>query len=302
MIVAGFVWRADSIAPERSLARAWALRGELGDDRPIGLALGWFSDDARILGRWIENAEPGLRRASGGPTIVAPAGTIHVALGLRDASLLLDTPADKLLNRNVRGILRGLGAQYFGRELISVGPDPIGVLGWARDRERRVLIEAFIGVDAPVKIVACDRDRDPLRGRSPSCLRAVGRSDTPGQLLDRLIDAHARLGHGAAFEPSRAVIAGQIDELRPEVCWTATVDASIGRVMLGRDRNGMLHLGGEAFADDDFCEWLDDALARFESSDVVNWMIAEGRIEGLSRTELRTWIDQLAARSPPGSA
>src|SRR5690606_8458247 len=64
--------------------------------------------DELVRGRWQRSAAPALRRATGGPAWRLGDGTLYVALALRDASSLIETPPDKILNRNVRGILAGL--------------------------------------------------------------------------------------------------------------------------------------------------------------------------------------------------
>src|SRR5690606_38531596 len=114
--------------------------------------------DARVLGAYqraedaVASRAPTLRRATGGPAVVAGEGVLYLALALRDASTLMECPRDRVLNRNVRAVLGALrrlraNAHYFGRELVSVERRPAGLLGWTRTSRGAVLLEVFLGVE-----------------------------------------------------------------------------------------------------------------------------------------------------------
>jgi hypothetical protein len=95
-------------------------------------------------------------------------------------SLAPDANRKNLLNRYVRGFLRGyskLGvqAQYVGREFISLARRPCGLLGYEVTREGALVVEAFVGLDAAV--LAPSGDTEPaaslfevVRPRDPAGL------------------------------------------------------------------------------------------------------------------------------------
>lgn len=164
------------------LAANARLREHLNDEVPLGLHVATSSDAGRVPAR----GQPGL-------ALDLPIGTLIVGLALIHDSVLLPTPADRLLNRNVRGLLRGLGAQYFGGEHLVIGGRPVGWVGFDR-AEPRVLIEAFIGVDSPIATWPIST----MRGRTYASLRELGFTDSPAQLAARIVAGHARFD--VAFE------------------------------------------------------------------------------------------------------
>ena len=292
---AGLCWPWDELAPRQALARAWGLRARLDGAVQVGLSVAQLAEPARILGRYVPaGASDELRRASGGPTVVAPAGTLHLALALREAGVLIDTPPDKLLNRNLRPTLRGLGAQYYGREFISLLREVVGIVGWSRDAQGRVLIEVFVGVEAPVEIAPMLADHQPLRGKTPSSMRAQGRGETARLLGERLLAAHARFGPGVEFakvddEPTLGPNLG-LEASPPrvaEVDWGPSQHGAIGALQLGRrDDADVLELRGEVFADEGLGAWLSEQLraghAPAEVAEVAERAVADGRIEGVT--------------------
>ncbi len=136
--------------------------------------------------------DPGRVPARGRPELALdlPAGTFLVGLALAHDSVLLPTPAERLLNRNVRGLLRGLGAQYFGGEHLVVEGRPVAWVGFDRDAEQRVLIEASVGVEAAIATWPIS----DMRGRAFASLREAGFAGSAAELVERIVAGHARFG------------------------------------------------------------------------------------------------------------
>jgi hypothetical protein len=173
----------EPLAQVEWLAANARLREQVGSEVPVGLHVAIGSDAARVPAR----GQPGL-------ALDLPIGTLIVGLALNHDSVLLPTPADRVLNRNVRGLLRGLGAQYFGGEHLVIAGRPVGWVGFDRDDEQRVLIEAFVGVDSAIATSPIST----MRGRTYASLRELGITDSPAQLAARIVAGHARFG--VAFE------------------------------------------------------------------------------------------------------
>lgn len=171
--------------------------------------------DALVLGSW-QRAKDAvkrdvadaaglelLRRTSGGPATLAGEGILYVALALRHASALLECPPAKVLNRNLRGMLSGLGggtttSQYLGHEWISVARQPVALVGWDRAPDGHVLIEAFVGrtraFQPDAALSAYPKRKTPaLAGKTPITLSQAWERDAP------------------ADDVARALLAGQKD-------------------------------------------------------------------------------------------
>ena len=223
-----FRWIIDNEAsPSRALATGALLaRGELEEGVDAVLYGAPISGQSVVLGRWQRSSdalraeaarEQGLellRRSTGGPMAMATEGILYVALGLRHASVLVDTPPDRLLNRNVRGLLSGLcrgdaGAHYFGRHWLSVARRPAGLLGWAREPGGRVLLELFLSLE---RSAVCDQSlvayptasEAPWLGKEPVTLaEAWGKTIGPEQVMGWLAEGH-RERYGESLELERS--------------------------------------------------------------------------------------------------
>jgi hypothetical protein len=96
------------------------------------------------------------RRVTTGTAVELAGRALHHALALPEvSSLAADANPHNLLNRNVRGFLSGYikagtKARYFGREVITFGRYPAGVLGYDLLPDGAVLVELLVGYDAPV--------------------------------------------------------------------------------------------------------------------------------------------------------
>jgi hypothetical protein len=142
-----------------------------------------------------------LRRATTGTAAYVGGSGILWTLALPHvASLAPDATPRTLLNRNVRGFLKGLGhvgalAHYFGREWIAVQRRPAAILGFDVTPDGAVLLEVLAGVDAPIAVpeaLATDVERavDRWRGAEPIALGAVVRAD-PHDVARSVMDAVA---------------------------------------------------------------------------------------------------------------
>jgi hypothetical protein len=126
-------------------------------------------------------ATPVYRRATSGTAANLGEEAIVWTLALPHvAALVPDATMRTLLNRNVRGFLKGLSragaiAHYFGREWISVRRRPAALLGFEASEGGAVLIEVIAGMDAPVAIPASlateeERAIDRWLGHAPAGL------------------------------------------------------------------------------------------------------------------------------------
>ncbi len=181
------------LSPGEALALGPALLSRARDDQAPWLAASIVRGPAVLLGaaqragRVVQlracasRSTRVLRRATAGTAAYVGERAILWTLALPHvATLVPDATPRTLLNRNVRGFLKGLGqagaiAHYFGREWISVRNRPAVLLGFEVSPEGTVLIEAVAGVDAPIALpreIATDDERavDRWLGKSPAAL------------------------------------------------------------------------------------------------------------------------------------
>ncbi|XXX79005.1 hypothetical protein WMF30_09540 [Sorangium sp. So ce134] len=127
---------------------------------------------------------PVLRRATTGTAAFLGGRGVVWTLALPHvAALAPDATARTLLNRNVRGFLKGFAragapAHYGGREWIALQRRPAALLGVEAARDGAVLIEVFAGHDAPLAIpaeLAAPEERavDRWLGKAPAALAEV---------------------------------------------------------------------------------------------------------------------------------
>ncbi len=94
-------------------------------------------------------------RLTTGPSAFVASLAFHHAFALPSLTALApDATAHNLLNRYVRGFLRGysklgLPAQYFGREYFCMGRRPCGLIAYDVTASGALLFEVFAGIDAP---------------------------------------------------------------------------------------------------------------------------------------------------------
>jgi hypothetical protein len=176
----------------------------------------------RVLGAFARRASSGddagllvTRRLSGGPPVVAPAGTIHLMLALPTPDALVpDADAARLVNRYVRPLLRALGrmgvpGRYFGRDTVMAEKRAVAWVGFAHHAGSGAsVVEAFVpterteamarGIEAayrdaygelaalegPCRVVDVD-DRPPFVSERAVPIGVIGAGNGPigGELL-----------------------------------------------------------------------------------------------------------------------
>jgi len=291
-----FRWIAETDVPTRqALATSAALYHRLGniDSPPAWLYGARLAGDAVVIGR-NQRATDALdvdacaargvdvvRRATGGPACVAGHGILYFALGLRHGSVLMECPGDRVLNRNVRGFLGGLAltgarANYFGREWIAVDKRPAALLGWTRDAEGGVLVEAFLSVDRPYWLPDelsgyPTREEMTLSAMDPILMSDVW--DEPRKItdivrliaeghVDRFRDVDFDLDHSSMSDEERQVAAeaaGEMavgfDQAWDSLAWSEVREVPVGFISAGLalDQEGLVEdvrVAGDFYQDE----------------------------------------------------
>ncbi len=265
-----------------ALARGVTLAAQVTAERPVAVYAAPLELAAVVLGAYQHAghalrsdaldalALPVLRRRTGGSAVWAGEGTLYLALGLHDASALMACPPGKILNRNVRGLLAGIRAlnvpaHYFGRDWISFTADPGAYIGWDEEASGKVLLEAFIALETPfvlpVQLAGYPAPAEPpLRGKTPTTLRAAGATQSVSEILSALAGGY---GKGFAIEyeeraldadellavSARAALPVDVADDRG-LCWSRPVEEAIGFISAGArlDASGRfadLALGGD---------------------------------------------------------
>jgi hypothetical protein len=284
----------------RALAEGAALAGCVADAGapPValygavltgaGLALGAHQRAAQAvrLSHAREASVSVVRRASGGPTMRAGDGVVYLALGLRTASTLLECPRDRVLNRNVRGLLAGLSAggvaaHYFGREFVSLARRPAVGCHWSRDAHGHVLLEFFLGVGAShlpddALVAYPSRVEPALNGKEPITFAEAYAETERGTApeADALIELALVRGYAQAYQLElESVTAPDVsprvdlairDDDDDALRWSQPHEVPIGFVSAGLAvRDGVIRdarLAGDFFADADGTARLRSAL------------------------------------------
>lgn len=246
------------VTADEALARGASLLERVSQEQPVALYAATLTGDALCLGRYqnerqvlgpLEVSTPWLRRSSGGAAIRAGAGVAYLALALHERSSLLQCPPGRLLNRNVRGVLTGLrGAglsiNYFGRDFLSLGAEPVSYVAWDAREGGQVLLEFFIACSGawfvPESAQAYPPRVEPaLRGRAPTTI-AAHRPELDASALFRAIAA----GHARGFDvlwsdaPLPQLDAQHSAATRERIahdglCWSSPREEAIGFVSAG---------------------------------------------------------------------
>jgi hypothetical protein len=158
-----------------------ALRASERHREPV-LVTSLISGGGAVLGalqrREAFSGKP-LARLTTGPRAFVASLAFHHAFALPSLTALApDATPHNLLNRYVRGFLRGysklgLPAQYFGREYFCLGRRPCGLVAYDVTASGSLLFEVFVGIDAP----ALDPSGDSSE-RVVSLVEALGKADT----------------------------------------------------------------------------------------------------------------------------
>jgi hypothetical protein len=245
------------VAVREALARGASLPDSLSPAHELALYAATLTGDAYCIGHYQHEVQalgsaPGkswLRRSTGGATVRAGEGVSYVALALRERSSLMKCPPGRLLNRNVRGVLTGLrqaGLQinYFGRDFLSHGAEPLIYVAWDLREDGRALLEFFVAHHAPWFVPASEqaypiRSEPALRGRVPTMLAKIAPAVDAEQLAHAIADGHAR-GFGvswtqAAAQPTSAEAMNATRELfsAEELVWSSPREEAIGFVSAG---------------------------------------------------------------------
>ena len=172
----------------------------------------------------LTSSSPLRRRASGGAVVRVGPDAVWFQEPFRGVE------PDKILNRTVRPLLAWLTkktsrpVRYFGRDWIAVEGRPVGIVAFSYEAKTdRGLFEAFVSARALVTVGA----RPSYRGKEPATLG---------------VDPAALVDGRAEFETF------DVDDDPP---WEATAEDAIGLVGAGRDRQGVLRVGGELMASRD---------------------------------------------------
>lgn len=224
--------------------------------RTVRLTMGYALAPAWTLGAFQRRSDvPGatLQRVSGGGGVRVGPGTLWLQLGLELGSL----PAEKLLNRQVRPLLKALTrvtsvpATYFGRDWVAMAHRPVAFVGFAHSAEQGTAVfEAVVAVDTPFADA-----RASFRDRSPGTLAELKTGSEPVDrevLMDAIEDAYR-------VETVREVPTAA--EAPDEPAWAATMDEAIGTIAAGPDHAGRMRVGGEFMASSDAVAMLEAALA-----------------------------------------
>lgn len=271
------------VTVQDALVRGASLPERVSPDRPVALyaacligdalCLGRYQHEAQVLGAAAESPEKAwFRRSTGGAALRAGSGIVYAALALQERSSLLQCPAGRLLNRNVRGVLTGLrqaGLQinYFGRDFLSHGNEPLIYVAWDVRESGRVLLEFFVAHSEAWFVPAAElaypaRDEPQLRGRTPTTVAHVRPELAPEALVRAIADGHARgfdviwsealqETAAAAREQSAAATREQIGA--DPLIWSSPREEAIGFVSAGvqLDANGKIvrvRIAGDFFA------------------------------------------------------
>ncbi len=243
-------------------------------------------DRAVALGRWqhaprvldlaaCERARiPVLRRSTSGTAIaLSPGATAVLALALPSLTALMpDARGPTTLNRNVRGWLRGITAlgplaHYFGREWLSIGKRPAGVLALSAPRDGTIVLELWIGIDEPVAlpaVLASPRERalDRWLGRAPAAWSALCNKPLTLEALDA-VAARAASHHGLRCERVDGPIAlpaAALPEPKGPARWLEPCPCAIGWIDLGAQDDGAPWLGGDLLVGESAREAMTEAL------------------------------------------
>lgn len=257
---------------------------------PAELVIATLSDEAVVLGALQRSSElgsdlavssPVLRRGSGGAEVRVGRGTLWTQLALERCDTLVACEPERLLNRHVRPVLRALTkvgalARYFDRDWISVAKRPIGIVALAHDAGTgRALVEVVIAVTTPFAV----RPRPSYLGASPATLAEVGSGSNVdlARVGDAIAAAHADVYGRSLVElpPFAFPDDAEAEASRGEPRWEATRDEAIGVIGAGRDRAGVMRIGGELMVSRDALAALEQQLTAATDADALGRVVGD---------------------------
>ncbi|WP_437735564.1 lipoyl protein ligase domain-containing protein [Sorangium sp. So ce1335] len=259
---------------------------------------------------------PVLRRSTTGTAAFLGGRGVVWTLALPHvAALAADATARTLLNRNVRGFLKGLAragapAHYGGREWISVQHRPAALLGVDVAKDGAVLLEVLAGFDAPPAIPAelaapDERAVDRWLGKAPAALaEVVPARGSPEALAGAVVEAVA-LRAGLPLSDGGGPPELAVERFQPITAPDDPAPAGAGPVVLARVPIGWIEaaavgeaparawLGGDALT----ARWLLDALGGGAAQGALD--IGAAPLDGASLADLHALVQRalLARRS-----
>jgi hypothetical protein len=217
------------------------------------------------------------QRWSGGPTVFADKGSIHLWLFLPSVDALEPCDTQRLLNRHVRPLLKGLtraGAQaaYFGRDWITIQRRPAAWIGFAHHAEHgSAIVEAIVGVQSSFVPEASlsaypAREHHPFLGKTPGSLNQLyNKSFDQEQLTTAIQTAYEQ----RYPEQIRMVTLPEAQLLVPvsdwNSSWQALEEDVIGFVGV-QTAPGTRGVGGDFFASNDVITNLNNLLEHLPES------------------------------------
>jgi len=218
-----------AVDPLRELASTAQLMASVARGRERGeggaIQLAMLRGEALALGRYQQLAAPPgepdptrsptnlVRRWTGGHATAYGDGILSVSLILPGPSAWLPAaekiPAEKLLNRYVRGLLRafsslGAPAFYPGRDCVTVAARPVAYVSCERDAMGVCLVQAIVGLSRPYSV---EKSTRPLPEGEASALPTSladllrGSAGLEERLGEALLSAYAAR-HGLSLDAS----------------------------------------------------------------------------------------------------
>lgn len=234
---------------------------------PVELSVSELAFDGELLGAFQRRGDartdlPLARRATGGGSVRVGEGVVHCVLALESPSALVVANEDQILNRYVRPFLAAITkvaapAHYFGRDWISVAHRPAAHVSFGHLRDTgRTVVEVFVSA----RRTFVSGVRSSHLGKEPIVLADVAKAPVTADRLREALLAELAERHGleAVTLPARPM--PPISPVVDEPPWDASIDESIGPLCAGRDRAGVLRVGGELMASADAIGALEERL------------------------------------------
>jgi hypothetical protein len=202
-----------------------------------------------------------LRRTTTGTAAFVAERALWITIALPHvAALVPDATLRTLLNRNVRGVLRGLTAfgaraHYFGRDWLSLDRIAAMVLGYDATESGSILIECIGGWEHSMALplewtTAEERAVDRWVGKPPVALAEALPGRDPAEIAERVLDAiaaHAGATRVLASPPSLAIrpdVESPDDPLPKGYEWLAPARVPVGWIDRASD-GASIWLGGD---------------------------------------------------------
>jgi hypothetical protein len=201
--------------------------GLLAGGPEVALAVASLDGETTLLGRHQRRPAgvqvPVVRRIGGGREVKVGSGS-RVGVGTLGVYLRLPSPSalgpgigmDRVINRAVRGLVSGLGVNYFGRDTVSYAGAQVGSVSLESRRDGALLFEAYVETDRTID--------DVIAG-----YRKLLRCETSELHPDDV----AKIAEIAAIDPP-------VDEDETGFVWSGRAEVPIGGIeaLVRRDRDG----------------------------------------------------------------